>query len=132
MALEVCNGCSECYLRCSAGVPVTRDEWRVIQEHLVGLSEVELANLKRIQAQNKEVDLGEGVSVPLCTFLDMETRHCSIYPVRPLMCRLLGHTEWLPCPIEKVPRVVDTGLALELMRAYADEERFTLDNPPDK
>jgi Fe-S-cluster containining protein len=110
---------------------VTRDEWRAIQAYLETLSETESTNLKRIQAQSKEEDLGEGVFVPLCTFLDMETRHCSIYPVRPLVCRLLGHTEWLPCPIEKVPRVVDTGLALELMRAYAEEERFTLDSPPD-
>lgn len=84
-------------------------------------------NLDRVLAQSKEVDLGEGVSVELCRFLDMETKACSVYEARPLICRLLGHVEWLPCPIELVPREVVTSDALALMHEYAKSERKTLE-----
>ena len=48
------------------------------------------------------------------------------YPIR-LVCRLLGHVEWMPCPIEKVVKRIETPDALQLMQAYAQIERRTFE-----
>ncbi len=61
-------------------------------------------------------DVEDAFSYEACRFRDVEARRCSIYPVRPLVCRLFGHTEWLPCPIDAVPHRL--AGAVELMRAY--------------
>ncbi len=52
-----------------------------------------------------------------CRFLNQQTRLCIIYPVRPLICRLFGLVEWLPCPTGKQSALVGDGLGL--MRRYA-------------
>jgi Fe-S-cluster containining protein len=125
LELAVCNGCTACYLRCADGVQSTRAEWDLLQDTIAALLPAERATLDTIMAQDKTVDLGDEVAVSLCRYFDMETRSCAVYSARPLVCRLLGHVEWLPCPIDKVPRPLPTPLALALMRAYADEERKT-------
>ncbi len=127
MQLSVCNGCDQCGLRCAAGVPASRDEWRALQAHLTGLSEAERAAIRRVEAQDKTVDLGDGVTVQMCRFRDMEAGRCVVYAARPLICRLLGHVEWLPCPIEKVPHPIPTPDALALMQSYAQFERHTFE-----
>ena len=127
MQLEVCNGCHACSLRCSVGVPATREEWQTLQAYLADASEEEQAHLLRVQQQEKAVDLGDGVSVRMCRYWDRTTEGCSVYPARPLVCRLLGHVEWMPCPIEKVPKVIPTQDALALMRSYAEFERHTFE-----
>ncbi len=122
--LDLCNGCSECWLRCEDGVQASREEWNAIADYLekaVGETRLRIENA---EAQNKAVDLGDDVSVTMCRFFDREEKNCTIYPVRPLVCRLLGHVEWLPCPIEKVSPV-PTEPALFLLRRYAEEERKT-------
>jgi Fe-S-cluster containining protein len=125
MELAVCSGCTACYLRCADGVQATRTEWDALQEHIAAAPPAERAEIERVMTQDKTVDLGDDVTVMLCRHLDMRTRTCAVYPVRPLICRLLGHVEWLPCPIENVPRPLPTPQALELMRTYAHEERKT-------
>ena len=127
MAMEVCNGCDACGLRCAAGVPATQEEWRSVQRYLTESSEAERAEIARVEAQDKPVDLGDGVTVQMCRYRDMEGGRCVVYPVRPLVCRLLGHVEWMPCPIEKVPRVLPTQDALALMHAYAGFVRRTFE-----
>ena len=123
MRLDVCSGCDACGLRCAAGVPATRAEWETLQTHLAGLSEAERTEIARVQAQDKTVDLGDGVTVQMCRYRDMEAGRCVVYAARPLVCRLLGHVEWMPCPIEKVPQIIRTEDAVQLMRAYAAFER---------
>jgi len=125
LELTVCNGCSACYLRCADGVQATRAEWRALQDYIAAAPPAKRAEIDAVMAQDKTVDLGDEVTVSLCRYFDMDTRTCAVYPARPLVCRLLGHVEWLPCPIENVPRPLPTPLALELMRAYAREERKT-------
>ena len=60
---------------------------------------------------------------PACEFRDVELGRCLVYPARPLICRLFGHVEWLPCPIFKVEKTVPG--AVSLMQAYAGEPRKT-------
>jgi Fe-S-cluster containining protein len=127
MQIAVCDGCDSCGLRCAAGVPATREEWETLRRYLAGLSDAERADLERVRAQDKTVSLGDGVTVPMCRFRDMERGRCAVYPARPLVCRLLGHVEWMPCPIEKVPRRIATEDAVALMRAYAEQERHTFE-----
>src|SRR5690242_20501535 len=99
MQIEVCNGCDACGLRCAAGVPATREEWKHLQKHMENASEEERADIARVEAQDKTVDLGDDVTVTMCRYRDMERGRCAVYPARPLVCRLLGHVEWMPCPI---------------------------------
>ncbi len=127
MRLDVCNGCDLCGLRCAVGISVTRDEWDAIQDYIAGLSDAERAEIEQVQRQDKQVDLGDGVTVPMCRYRDRERGRCAVYAARPLVCRLLGHVEWMPCPIAKVPRTITTPDALALMRAYAQFERRTFE-----
>lgn len=125
MALEVCDGCTACWLRCADGVQATWDEWKAVQEHIASMGSAERSILDRVSTQPRTVDLGDEVTVTMCRYFDRESLGCAVYPARPLVCRLLGHVEWLPCPIEKVPNGVPTPDALALMRAYARFERRT-------
>lgn len=127
MELSTCHGCDACGLRCAAGVPVSREEASALRAYLSGCSAETLAEIARVEAQDKTVDLGDQVTVQMCRYRDMEAGRCVVYPARPLVCRLLGHVEWMPCPIEKVRRPLPTADALELMRAYAGLERRTFE-----
>ena len=123
--LDVCNGCTECWLRCEDGVQANREEWNAIEAYLASADERTRERIERVTQQDKRVDLGDEVSVTMCRFFDTEQKNCAIYPVRPLVCRLLGHVEWLPCPIEKVPAPIPTEAALALLRTYATGKRRT-------
>ncbi len=127
MDLSVCSGCDACGLRCAAGVPASEDEWEALQEYIGGLDEQRREHLTRVEQQDKSVDLGDGVTVQMCRYRDMDANRCVVYPARPLVCRLLGHVEWMPCPIEKVTRIVHTPDALKLMGEYSQLERRTFE-----
>ena len=100
-----CDGCDECGARCTAGVPMLRVEFEAIQAYL---DSAEGADARRVERQNKQVPYPgtdpevDAVFYQACRFRDVERGRCSIYPVRPTVCRLFGHVEWLPCPIQKV------------------------------
>jgi Fe-S-cluster containining protein len=128
MELGVCAGCTACALRCASDVPASRAEWAAIQAYIQSQTEAEQAHLAAIQSQDKTVDLGDGVTVQMCRYWDTENSLCAVYPVRPLVCRLLGHVEWMPCPIEKVSRPLPLAQSLQLMQAYARLERKTFDD----
>jgi Fe-S-cluster containining protein len=127
MAIEVCNGCDACGLRCAAGVPATEYEWRTLTDYIATAPEALRAEISRVEAQDKTVSLGDEVTVQMCRYRDMELGRCVVYPARPLVCRLLGHVEWMPCPIEKVPHVIHTPDALALMKSYAECKRKTFE-----
>ena len=125
MKIEVCNGCDSCWLRCSEGIHADREEWDRLQNHISGMNSDEKSALLEVLSQDKTVDLGDEVFVAMCRYFDMTTRRCSVYSARPLVCRLLGHVEWMPCPIEKVTSIPPTSEALSLMAAYSTRERKT-------
>lgn len=126
MHLSVCDGCDGCGSRCADGFTVTRDEWDAARAYHAALPDAERA---RIDAQPRDVpwpgaeDLG--VTYRRCRFRDVARGRCAIYPVRPTVCRLFGHTEWLPCPIGAVPSVPDDAPAL--WRDYRGFERRSWD-----
>ena len=124
MALSVCNGCDQCGGRCVDGFTVTRAEREAANAYLDTLPEAEVA---RVLGQTKIIpwpgadDLD--ITVTACRYRDLENGRCLIYPVRPTVCRLFGHTSWLPCPIEAVPDVPTD--APELWSDYLAFERRT-------
>jgi Fe-S-cluster containining protein len=116
-----CNGCDACGARCTAGVRIRNAEYQTIQNELAALPRAER---ERVLAQNKDVTVaGTDYAYTACRFRDVEQGRCLIYPARPLICRLFGHVEWLPCPIEKIPGPVPGGA--DVLRAYAREELKT-------
>ncbi|HEU4751898.1 MAG TPA: YkgJ family cysteine cluster protein [Armatimonadota bacterium] len=119
---SACDGCDECGARCVAGVPMLRPEFERVQEYLAGPGG---PGARLVEQQEKQVPYPGTVDVfyTACRFRDMERGRCAIYPVRPLVCRLFGHVEWLPCPIQKVPGPVSGGV--ETMRRYADAPQKT-------
>jgi hypothetical protein len=127
MRLDVCSGCDACGLRCAEGVPASRSEWSSLTAWIAAADADTQKNIARVEAQDKHVDLGDGVTVTMCRYRDMEHARCAAYPARPLACRLLGHVEWMPCPIERVPSVLSTPLALGLLAAYSESERHTFE-----
>ncbi len=100
MQMPVCNGCDGCGLRCLDGFGVTEAEWNGVRDYLQTLPKGEVA---RVLSQPKEVPWpgaeDSGATVTFCPFRDMENGNCFVYPARPTVCRLFGHTHWLPCPI---------------------------------
>jgi hypothetical protein len=114
MEMRACDGCDGCGGRCTDGVTVTRQEWDAVRAFLDAAPEEEVA---RVLSQQKVVpwpgaDEEAGATVTLCRFRDTERNNCFVYPARPTICRLFGHTPWLPCPIGKVERVPDGSPAL--------------------
>lgn len=123
MDLSPCNGCGKCGLRCSADVQMSREEYDAVRR-FVGES-LDRDSIHRITGQDKSVDLGDDIVVRMCRYYDMESGRCAVYTARPLVCRLFGHVEWMPCPIDKVKKVVPTPDALALMSEYAKQKRKT-------
>ncbi len=123
--LTPCNGCDSCGIRCADGVPMSRAEYEGVQDYIA--RSPDSAYIDKVTRQDKLLDLGDGITIEMCRYRDMERGRCAIYPARPLICRLLGHIEWLPCPIDKVKTTANTRDALTLMQSYAIIERRTFD-----
>jgi hypothetical protein len=87
---------------------ITRTEFEAIRDHL-GVA-IFQPTLRR----------GETMAVP-CEFSDPGGPRCLVYPVRPLICRLFGIVEWLPCPRGRVPALVEDGP--QIMEHYLQFER---------
>lgn len=99
---------------------MTRSEFERIVEYLRGQDP---RQVNRVLEQEKRVVWWEDIETEQCLFYDVARRRCIIYPVRPLICRLFGRVEWLPCPLGKpVPQLKD---GLGIIQAYAQEERKT-------
>jgi Fe-S-cluster containining protein len=116
-----CDGCDHCGTRCTAGIQVLRSEYEAARAELARLPAEEV---DRVLGQEKQRPIpGTEEQYTACEFRDVEHGRCLIYPARPMICRLFGHVEWLPCPIFKVEKVVPG--AVPLMQAYAGEPRKT-------
>lgn len=120
-----CNGCDECGARCIEGVPMLAPEFEAVRDYLKSPAGEEA---RRVELQEKELpypgtELADEVFYTACRFRDVGRGRCSIYPVRPLVCRLFGHVEWLPCPIQLIPGPVPGGI--EAMRRYGDATQKT-------
>lgn len=64
----------------------------------VPASEKEIVNIKKHLKDNSELKNNLGKSKSLtCIFRDTKEKKCLIYPVRPLICRLMGVAEGLVC-----------------------------------
>lgn len=117
-----CDGCDECGARCTAGVPMLRAEFLEISAFVAG---PDGGDARRVERLDKQVPYpgAEEFHYTACRFRDVEQGRCSIYPVRPVVCRLFGHVEWLPCPIQKVPGPVPGGITA--MQRYAEAPQMT-------
>lgn len=83
MSGVACQNCGEC----CGPIPATTDEWRLILravKHMTG------AERERLKAQ-KRLRLA-------CPLRDIENKRCAVYEARPLICRMQGTHEGLPCP----------------------------------
>lgn len=124
--MATCNGCDGCGQRCVDGFKVTREEYRAAQAYLATLPPGEVA---RVLSQNKSVPWpgaeDTGVTFTCCRYRDREKNNCFIYPARPTICRLFGHTTWLPCPIGLVPSI--SKGSEPLWNEYLHRERRTWD-----
>lgn len=116
--LEECDGCTACSHKCTTGVPMTHFEFAEIAERLAADPVA-----REVLHQDQADSACDGWQEQVCPFLDTTTRLCVIYPSRPLVCRLLGHVEWMPCPANKVRRTARTDEALTLLLQYAQLER---------
>ena len=98
-----CIGCEGCASRCMGNLSITRTEFEEIREFLGGA--IYQPTFRR-----------SGDMAARCEFSDPHGPRCLVYPVRPLICQLFGIVEWLPCPRDRVPRVVPDGL--QIMQHY--------------
>lgn len=124
MEMHTCNGCDGCGQRCTAGFTVTRDEYQAVQTYLATLPPAEVA---RVRNQNKVTPWpgaeDTGLTFVHCRYRDRERDNCFVYPARPTVCRLFGHTPWLPCPTGAV-QTVPQGAA-PVWNEYQRHERHT-------
>ena len=78
--------CTNCGL-CCGPVPVKENELKKIQKFIKGMP---IAEYHRLKSQQRE---------PLdCMFRDVKNDRCSIYKVRPEICRMFGFYEGMICP----------------------------------
>ncbi|MFO8079509.1 MAG: YkgJ family cysteine cluster protein [Armatimonadota bacterium] len=103
-----CAGCEGCASRCMGNLAITRAEFEAIREFLGG-------------AIYQPTVRHSGRMATPCEFSDPDGPRCLIYPVRPLICRLFGVVEWLPCPRGRVPALVPDGP--RIMEQYRRFER---------
>lgn len=105
-----CSGCEGCASRCVGNLRITRTEFEQIREYLGGGGFFPVVR-------------EHGRMLRSCEFSDPDGPRCMIYPVRPLICRLFGLVEWLPCPLGRVPVRVEEGP--NIMEQYRRFERKT-------
>jgi len=105
-----CNGCYDCATRCMGNLPITRTEFEAIREFIGGGGYFPTVR-------------PAGGMAAACEFADPDGPRCLIYPVRPLICRLFGLVEWLPCPRGRLGVLLPDGV--ELIRRYSRFERRT-------
>jgi hypothetical protein len=103
-----------------AGIQMTKQEFEQIVKCLQAQ---EARQVRRVLEQEKLVAWFEDIETEQCLFYDVAKRRCIVYPARPLVCRLFGRVEWLPCPMEKQVSQLRDGLGI--IRAYATEKRAT-------
>lgn len=116
--LNPCDGCHECAMRCSGAIPMTANEFELILTHLRTVGPEQAL---RVLEQETTVHWFEGATYEACLFRDVTRGGCIVYPVRPLICRLFGRVEWLPCPAgRKLPPI---ARGLEIIQSYAGEQR---------
>jgi len=92
--INPCDGCHECGMRCTSGIQMTESEFAQIVAHL---ATIDPRTVLRVLEQEKQVHWDEEAWREACLFYDVVNTGCLIYPVRPLICRLFGRVEWLPC-----------------------------------
>ena len=139
LRLDLCNGCDGCGSRCTHGVPMTYVEFEAIQTFLGATpARADLPTASRPAG----TEVGRGVADRFseleevyanfsddpvwgkkCRFRDSVRGRCLIYPVRPLVCRLMGHVWWLPCPIERIECSVPVSAVNAALDAYCQLER---------
>ncbi|MFQ6098385.1 MAG: YkgJ family cysteine cluster protein [Armatimonadota bacterium] len=95
---EDCEGCDGCGSKCAGAIPMTRWEFEQVRAYLSAQPQPEDAD-DRTRRQAARAAGDASPFSPPCEFRDAERRRCRIYPVRPLICRLFGLVEWLPCPL---------------------------------
>lgn len=78
--------CATCHSECCSGIPLLASEFREIIAHLRSMSRREL---KRLANQRRDPTT--------CLFVDTDAWRCSIYPVRPWLCRIFGKIPRLVC-----------------------------------
>lgn len=115
-----CDGCHECGLRCTSGIQMGKGEFEQI---VACLREQDPWQVRRVLEQEKRIVWFEDIETEQCLFYDVPKRRCIVYPARPLICRLFGRVEWLPCPLGKPLPLLHDGVGV--IRAYADERRAT-------
>ena len=79
-----CTQCGNCCSGPPGAVWVTEEDVRAIAEFRgVSIGEMKINHTKLLRGQLSLREFANGD----CTFLDGETRRCTIYPVRPAQCR---------------------------------------------
>jgi len=104
-----CDGCDGCGDKCAGEVPMTQWEFKQVRS---------LLQRRSTESADEPAPHAQSPFAPPCRFRDVEAGRCRIYPVRPLVCRLFGLVEWLPCPLERWGVRLPDGV--EIMRWYAN------------
>jgi Fe-S-cluster containining protein len=120
---SACDGCTRCRHRCVNGIPLTRAEFDALKRRVLALAPDVAARVlgpvQRVPWPGAEDD----ATYEPCRFLNLETGLCEVYASRPLICRLFGYVEWLPCPTGAVTCRWAPGV--EIMRRRAGEPQKT-------
>jgi hypothetical protein len=112
LASPECNGCIQCAEKCAGAVLMWEEEAEAVRV------------AARARGVTFRTDARPDEWQP-CPFLDKSSRLCKVYAVRPLVCRLFGRVEWLPCPSGRAP-VLPRPLVEAILAGYRSRPRKTL------
>ena len=83
MSEFICINCGQC----CGPVPISNTDWDKIVTAVDNMSVTDIEHLVKQKRESMT-----------CIFRDMDFKKCAIYEHRPLVCRLQGTQEGLPCP----------------------------------
>jgi Fe-S-cluster containining protein len=116
---DACDGCTACFMRCTDGIKISEIEYtRIVEE----LRTQPPGRVLKVLEQSKKQHWCEGITYTACLLLDVDRRLCLVYPARPLVCRLFGRVQHLPCPEGRIAVDLD---ARRVIQAYVTQRLQT-------
>lgn len=133
-----------CYFCCFEPVTVSEIEAAALARHIESMPEEEKATVvAKLESYAERVQAVGGILMRLnkvpCAFLDTQSGACTVYEIRPYMCRSLTSYDVAPCKTQDQPYLVDhirygayTGAMIGAAHRHVENHMAVIKLPPEQ